>query len=512
SPDVTRLTGTRSQLAPLTGILLHEPRTTYPPPGVYFAAPDHVITSKFRMRVEEATVEGKRFDVSGCVAVRVRGPRPRDSVGKMPNAGDRVVVLGLLSGTRPPANPGEFDLARFYRRTGVGAVLWSPNWDAVRIVQRSADGFRHTLGRIRRFALRGLELAPDARSRAVLEAIVLGRRDRLEDAAAIGGGAMPEEQLELAFIKTGTAHFLAVSGLHVGMMAAFLAFVLRRLFVPRRVAAIVVIVFVMFYACLAQFRPSAVRAGIVISVMCLGWILGRRSDMLNSVAAAAILILLVSPVDLFMTGFQFSFLIMVGILFVGPELEKFFFRRSMEIEALLDEPYVSSPWYPWKRRIRFTLTSCTAAALLAIPLASYTFHVVVLWGPVISLFVLPLFYLILILAFGMILTGWWLPAVATLFGYVAQGFCAGLLWLLTQVSNIPYTFSYISGFSWPWLLGAYGVIVLWIWRERLKLSRRRLVLVALAFSAAFVWFGLPETKRDGMRVTFLAVGSANINV
>jgi competence protein ComEC len=425
-------------------------------------------------------------------------------------AGDRVEVLGLLSGTRPPANPGEFDLARFYRRTGIGASLWSNGWAGVKVVTPGADGLRRGLGAIRRFAMAGFAHVPDARMRSVLEAIVLGRRDRLEESA--GNGKVAEEELEQAFIKTGTAHFLAVSGLHVGMMAAFVAFVLRMLCVPRRWAAIVVIAFVIFYASLADFRPSVVRAGVITGVFCLGWLLGRRGDPLNSLAAGVILILFVAPHDLFLAGFQLSFLIACGLVFVAPRIEGFLFWRGMQAIALSDAPFVPSRWYRVKRRLRQLVSYQIAAPLISYAYVAYKFHFVTLLGPVITVLSFFLIYAILILGFGMIATGWWLGAAAQVMGYAAEGCCGALLWLLQKASHVPYMFSYTRGFAWPWLVAAYGVIALWVFRERLRISRRRMALIALAISVALVWFGLGPMKRDRLRVTLISVGSANMNL
>ena len=86
-------------------------------------------------------------------------------------------------------------------------------------------------------------------------------------------------------------HVFAVSGLHVGIVLAFLWGLLRWLGVPRRYAVIVLIPAILFYATVTGLRPSAVRAAIMGSVVLLGFVAERKPRLLNSLAFAALLIL-----------------------------------------------------------------------------------------------------------------------------------------------------------------------------------------------------------------------------
>ena len=144
--------------------------------------------------------------------------------------------------------------------------------------------------------------------RAVLSAMLFGDKSTL-----------PEETYE-QFRRNGTAHALAVSGLHVGMVYGLYIW----LFGKRRsvFGCLVLWFFLLCYAALAGFSPSVVRAGVMIGVHAAGCALHRRYDMLTGIAVSALLILSVSPYQLFESGFQLSFMAVLLLGFLQPVCDK----------------------------------------------------------------------------------------------------------------------------------------------------------------------------------------------
>ncbi len=118
------------------------------------------------------------------------------------------------------------------------------------------------------------------------------------------------------FISAGTAHMLALSGMHV----AVIAFIVSLLFFPLRLighekwAMLFTLVLLWLYALLTGMSPSVVRAVIMASVILTGRMVQRSSSPFNSLWLAAILILLFSPWQLFSIGFQLSFAAVASIL------------------------------------------------------------------------------------------------------------------------------------------------------------------------------------------------------
>jgi ComEC/Rec2-related protein len=139
-----------------------------------------------------------------------------------------------------------------------------------------------------------------------------------------------------AYITSGTAHFLAISGLHLALFAAFLGIALW--FMPRRPRMLVIGIAVALYAAIAGFRPSVLRALIMI-LFYLGAVFFRRQRQgIAAIAAAAVFVLFVNPFDLLGPGFQLSFGGVLGIMFLARPLERLITRERDRLFERLAEP------------------------------------------------------------------------------------------------------------------------------------------------------------------------------
>ena len=122
------------------------------------------------------------------------------------------------------------------------------------------------------------------------------------------------------FLLSGTLHVFAISGLHIAMIAGMMTILARCLGIPRRLAGYLIIPSLWLYTAATGSPASAVRASTVSTVILLGWILGRPPDMLNSLGTAAILLLMVEPLQLFQPGFQLSFTVVLVLTLLYPKL------------------------------------------------------------------------------------------------------------------------------------------------------------------------------------------------
>ena len=126
------------------------------------------------------------------------------------NAGDQIQVFGTLARVRGPSNPGQYDFSKHYRRQRILTSLHCFNERAIKILKaggnRSVSNLRTRLDRL---AWRYLQ--PEQAS--LTSAILLGNREQVDVAR--------RDQ----FLKTGTIHLLAISGLHVGILAGLMFFI-----------------------------------------------------------------------------------------------------------------------------------------------------------------------------------------------------------------------------------------------------------------------------------------------
>lgn len=136
-------------------------------------------------------------------------------------------------------------------------------------------------------------------------------------------GYMGESTLE-AFRNAGIAHVFAVSGLHIGFLASLLQFVLSKLKVNSRIKTAIIIFVLFFYSGVCSFSSSSVRASIMVSVALLSKESGKKYDALSSISLAAIIILVLSPYEIFEVGFELSFVVSAGIIVFARSVSKLF--------------------------------------------------------------------------------------------------------------------------------------------------------------------------------------------
>ncbi len=122
----------------------------------------------------------------------------------------------------------------------------------------------------------------------------------------------------------GIAHIFAVSGLHIGFLATALSFLFKKLRVKGYVKAVIITFVLLFYSGVCGYSASSIRATVMTAVMLFATAKGQRYDGLSAIALAAILILLVEPIQLLCVGFQLSFAVVLGINLLSRPIAKLF--------------------------------------------------------------------------------------------------------------------------------------------------------------------------------------------
>jgi len=572
--DVARLVPQGSRIATVEGVVVRSPHPGRPPTDVFLPSVPYYLRTKLTLEAERAEVAGRWVPAGGRVYVSVRRPMPESGAHApqngaivrsgaqggpqdrqaIPHLGDRVQVVGRLMRPFPRSNPGTFDLARYFRRQGVRVLVSTDHWEAVRVVEPAADPFRWVVGAMGRWAVRRFEAIRSPEGRAVASAIVLGRRDLLRFDTGDEGGA---DDIERAFIVTGTAHFLAVSGFSVGLAAGVVLLLARLVGLGPKPTALLVAVVIGAYAMMTELKPPVVRATILIWILCLAWATGRERQRLNSLAAAVLVILLLRPGDLFTASFQLSFVVVLGMFYLVTKVEAVLFRRASDPLADAKEPAPGTFWLPsYARR---TITLSLAAALVAVPLVANRFHLVGWMAPVASVLLTPLVFLLIAGSMALVVLGAPVPWLGDLLAAVPDGMARAITGVVSALSRVPGGHFYTSGFSAGWLLVTYGLLAAWVFRERIRLpgrrcfprggspdpprkpdtlsprgrgqgegdppspsphpslikgegvllTRRRLALAVLAAAAAVFLWTHGHRAPAGVRATFVAVGSGN---
>jgi len=497
--DVARFAESGRRLAAVEGVVVSSPRQTSPPDDVFLPSVPYYIRSTFTLECRRVLAEGRSWPAAGRVTVTVRQPQPPGGRG-VPNLGDAVQVMGILMPFGRPANPGAFDIGAYLHRQGVRASLRTDHWEAVRTIEPAADRVRWAIGGLQRLAVASLDRLPTQEGRAVTGAMVFGRRDLLD----FDSGRVHGQDIERAFLVTGTTHLLAVSGFNVGLLAAAVLLVLRlACFGPRPMAVIVAAV-VLAFTLMTALEPPVLRAAILFWALCLGWLMGREALGLNSLALGVILILVVRPGDLFTTSFQLSFLAVLGMMFLVDRLEDVFLRRRKEAEQLRTPG--GRLGYFYRKVLRGTLMVSVAATVINIPLIAQRFHLVAWMAPVASTILLPLAFGLTVAGMMVVGFGWIHPWVYAPLAAATDGLGRAVTSVIGALAHVPGGYSYVGAISFGWIAAAYLLLAASAWRARFGISRRRLAMAWLAAAAVFVWTGGHRAPPHA-RATFLAVGS-----
>lgn len=448
--------------------------------------------SRFRclVRCEQVRDLDQWIDIDGQVMLTVHGDPPPTS------AGDQIQLIGAMSRIAGPDNPGQYDFASHYRRQRVlvSAHCYQPL--SIRILKPSAW---QMMSRLRKYLdeIAWRYLGPSDASLA--SAILLGNRNQIS----------PNRRTE--FLKTGTIHLLAISGLHVGILAGLFYVFFRAGYVSRHLCLLLTIVFVLFYAWLVEFRPPVVRATIFIVLFCLSRLLGRLQSTFNILAAAAIIVLAINPSELFSLGSQLSFLAVTAIAF-GRDL--IFHRLTDPLERLIrsTRPPMVRAFYSGGELIRATFMVSFLVWIISIPIVAATFHVIAPIGLLVNPILLLPISVALYGGLAMFALGGLFSTVTRVAAAICSAGLVSLQWVVSSAAEVPYGHLWLAGPSAPAVVVFYVVWIVFGIYPPLRLSYRKLMLLGLAW-LVLGWWTPAAIKHlwrtqvvQELRTTFIDIG------
>jgi competence protein ComEC len=417
-------------------------------------------------------------------------------------AGDRLRIVGTLNASSPPLNPGEFDFATFQRRRRMLCRLSVDAPGCITLIQRS--GWWNPRTAIHAIRSRGNEM---------LAKYLSGQQAELASAILLGIREQVDSQRIEMFMTTGTVHLLAISGLHVGMLATGFWVVARLGWLSRRSMLCLAIVLFIFYALFTDAKPPVVRAAVLISVMCVARLLGRRAFEFNTLALAGLILLMVNPTNLFQAGTQLSFLA-VATLSCSQRIA---FWLNVPDDPLQQLIASSRPrpirmlrragvfvWQLW--------VASTVIWIVALPLVMYRFHLV---SPI-AIFLNPVVWVPMSIAmfsgFGVLVFGWILPPLASVSGWVCERSLASIESCVLWASQVP------GGHAWTpspplwWVLSFYAALAIGVALPRIRVRLRWLIaMTAVWFAIGFAVTVGPLSRwntndNEQLACTFVAVG------
>jgi competence protein ComEC len=419
---------------------------------------------RMRLLIDVEAVDGERR--GGRLQLTAYGDPVELTVGQQIRAPAR---LHVPTGFR---NPGGFDYVARLARDGIHVTASA---QTAQLVALDAPA-RPWHERVRRRAVAAIDAALPPASAALLSGLLLGERR-----------ALPAE-IDDAFRRAGVTHVLAVSGFNVALVASAVFLLARLIGLGRRAAAGGAVVVVLGFGAIVGPQASVLRAVVMAVIVLAALLIDRDTEVLNSLAAAALLILAVRPNDLLEPGFQLSFAATVGIV-LAPQ------PRSIALAAL-------------------TVSAAAQAAVL--PITLWHFHQVSVVGLVANLAVVPLAAVATVVGLvGGALAFVWGPAAQIAFDAVWPALLA-LRAVVAIAAALPGALVYLPSPP-PVAIACYAsalVVAALAWRMRRSEPRRARWMLGAATSGLVVAIAMAAwplvRPADGrLRIAVLDVGQGD---
>ena len=221
--------------------------------------------------------------------------------------GERIFINDNTSKIINLGIPNTFNFSQYLKNKNI--VLKVDNLEYIKVKDNKINAFK--TNRALNNIIDSGEL--NYNSKAIIKALVLGNKDDISDSVIS------------SFSNSGIMHLLALSGLHIAILTLFLNFMLLPLTYIKSgalVRSIIIILLLWTYAYITGFSNSIVRSTIMFSIITIGQGLKKESNIYNNIAIAALILIIINPLNIYDVGFQLSFSAVIGIVWIYPILNK----------------------------------------------------------------------------------------------------------------------------------------------------------------------------------------------
>lgn len=273
----------------------------------------------------------------------------KDSLAAALKYGDIIYMEFDIQRVRPPQNPSAFNFKKFLSNQNIFHQVYRRSGQWYSSGENEGNPVISYAHKMRQKALDALEEnGIKGREFSVASALLLGYREYLD------------EDLQREFAGAGAMHILCVSGLHVGIIFLSLNLILgflTKLPRGRLLKTLIIIILIWFYAAITGFSPSVLRASTMFSFVALGQSFRQSSNIYNTLAASALILIIMDPFIVKRIGFQLSYIAVISIVWLQPVFYKQLYFKNKALK------------YAWG-----IITVSLAAQLGTGPLALYYFN------------------------------------------------------------------------------------------------------------------------------------------
>lgn len=408
----------------------------------------------------------------------------KDSISANFQYGYEVLVKEKLTELPAPGNPEEFNYKRFLSFNQIYHQQYVTKENVYLIGSNKGNEIMAASIHTGQFLETQLaNYVEDPRSLAIAKALTLGIKDELDN------------DLRNAYAAAGAMHVLAVSGLHVGIIFLIVSTVLKKWRYHKKgrfFFALISLLVLWFYAFITGLSPSVLRAATMFSFIILAQTGRRRTNIYNTLAASAFVLLCYNPYLIFSVGFQLSYLAVAGIVFFQPKIYR-----------LLQFKYVLAD------KIWAITCVSIAAQLVTAPLGLLYFHQFPTYFFLSNLVVIPAAFIILngtllVLLFSFI------PLVTSVLGLILDYIIRGVNFLVFGLEFFPG--SIIDGIyittQESWLIYLLIACIAFLIAEKRFFYVKAAFLITLLFSLSVIGRQWTNFKAKSLTVYDVSKNSA----
>ena len=405
----------------------------------------------------------------------------KEAAAASPQIGDTLIVRGSLRLPHGFHNPGQIDTEMLLRSQGITATLIATKGGLTAKALPDSEvsawtGLLRRLAAVREHYLSSMQAVMPKEDAAAIFAMLFG-----------GYQGLKPELLE-SFTATGIVHILSVSGSHISLLAAVMAWLGSILRLPKVARVVLVISVIAIYSMLAGLVPPVIRSALMGGLAFLALALDREKDARRLLILTGLFMLAISPLLLFHISFQLSFAATAGLLYVAPVARDW-------LQAHRVPPLLSAG-----------LAITLGAHASTMPLIAWYFNQLSLSAFLANIVIVPLVELIIVVGIAAGLVALVLPLIGAI-AYAGDSLLLGLVYELSRwMAALPGSQVWIPSLGWQAAVAYYMVLTFMVLREPLRQqvraelwARKIYLLVPLA---ALMAFGLGYRLSQADKLTF----------
>ncbi|HTA27073.1 MAG TPA: ComEC/Rec2 family competence protein [Bacteroidia bacterium] len=336
----------------------------------------------------------------------------KDSIAEKLNYGDELVVYSQLNEIEAPTNPDEFNYKQFLQTRGITYECYASAYNYSLIGNNNSNALLRFANNSRKNLATLLHEKIGGNEAEVASAILLGYREDLS------------RQVTQSFIDSGVVHVICVAGLHVGIIFLLLSYLIvfpAKFKHGKLMSVVLILILLWLYALFTGFATPVLRATIMFSFLTIGRHFRKYTNTVNTLAASAFIMLLFDPFSIADSGFQLSYLSVLGIIVIYKTLLSIFHPENFMLKKIWELVCVS--------------IACQVAVL---PLSILYFHQFPNYFLLANILIVPLLTVVICVGILFFLTSW-IPSISVAAAWLLKKCLLLMNIIVSGVAHMPFS-------------------------------------------------------------------------